>query len=85
MPSYYRALLICFALAGAWFTLRAIQTGVVRGKGQSVYKRDEDFGMYAIHIFGMLTGITICVYVAAGYNAHDFFTPLGLGAFFPAK
>ena len=82
MPLYFRIVLLCLAIVGAGFTLRALQTGIVYGRGWTPYDRDKQFGMYALVMFGHLVGITICLWLAAGYSGQDFWGPLGLGGLF---
>jgi hypothetical protein len=81
MPLYYRVILGCIALISAGVIIRALQTGIVYGKGWTPYDRETQFGTYALVMFGHLVGLCICAWLAAGYTADDFFVPLGLGAF----
>jgi hypothetical protein len=78
MSLYYRIFLGCMALVGAGFTLRALQTGIVYSSRWVSYNRDTQFGMYALVVFGNLVGITVCLWLAAGYTGQDFWAPLGL-------
>jgi hypothetical protein len=82
MPLYFRIILVCLAVAGAGFTIRALQTGIVYGKGSTRYGRDEQPGPYAFVMFGHLVGVTICLRLAAGYQLDDLLAPLGLSGFF---
>jgi hypothetical protein len=80
MPLYFRIILGCLAIAGAGFTIRALWTGIVYGKGWTPYSRDEQPGMFATLVFGNLVGIAVCLWLAAGYTMEDFLAPFGLGA-----
>ncbi len=80
MPLYFRIILGCFAIAGAGFTIRALWTGIVYGKGWTPYSRDKQPGMFAFRVFANLVGIAICLWLAAGYSLQDFLAPFGLGA-----
>src|SRR6266404_5816992 len=82
MPLYFRVILVCLAIAGAGFTIRALWTGIVYGRGWTPYSRDEQPGMFAFLVFGNLVGIAICLWLAAGYTLEDFLAPFGLGALF---
>jgi hypothetical protein len=82
MPLYFRILLGCLAIVGAGFTIRALQTGIVYGRNWTPYNRDEQPGMFASLMFGRLVGISICLWLAAGYTLDNFLAPLGLSGFF---
>ena len=82
MPSYFRVILGCLAIAGAGFRIRALSTGIVYGRGWTPYSRDEQPGMFAFLVFGNLVGIAVCLWLAAGYSLEDFLAPFGLGALF---
>jgi len=82
MPYYYRGILACLAVAGVGFTIRALKTGLIYGKGSIPYRRDEDPGMFAFMVFGQFVGVIICLWLAAGYRQDDFLDLLGLSGFF---
>jgi hypothetical protein len=81
MPLYFRVLLGCLAIVGAGFTIRALQTGIVYGRNWTPYNRDEQPGMFASLMFARLVGISICLWLAAGYTLDNFLAPLGLSGF----
>jgi hypothetical protein len=63
------------------FTIRALQTGIVYGRNWTPYNRDEQPGMFASLMFARLVGISICLWLAAGYTLDNFLAPLGLSGF----
>jgi hypothetical protein len=81
MPLYFRVLLGCLAIVGAGFTIRALHTGIVYGRNWTPYNRDEQPGMFASLMFARLVGISICLWLAAGYTLDNFLAPLGLSGF----
>jgi hypothetical protein len=80
MPLYFRIILGCLAIVGAGFTIRALWTGIVYGKGWTPCSRDEQPELFAFRVFGNLVGIAICLWLAAGYTLQDFLAPFGLTA-----